>query len=389
MTEAFALYIHVPFCSKRCPYCDFNTYAVTDIPEAEYVEALCKELEHYAASPRFAGRRVFSIFWGGGTPSLFSPRSIARVHAKVRELFDLERSAEVTLEANPGRPSLERYAGFYNAGINRISFGAQSFRPEQLAILGRDHRSEEIASAVEYAIKGGISNISVDLIFGVAGQELDHLKGDLLAAAALPIAHISTYALTIEPGTPFFQRQQRGLLKTPSDDLVREMLDVIPEALRQYGFERYEISNYARGDQYSRHNDAYWSGRDYLGIGAGAHSYVSLLKEGRRVSGERWSTLASPDSYMRSAGTAQSIAWEERLSIDALMFEFFYLGLRRMRGVSLHEFAGTFGVAAEERYGAELRLLAADGFVALEGDRVRLTPAGIALADSVYERLVE
>jgi oxygen-independent coproporphyrinogen-3 oxidase len=385
--DSFALYVHVPFCAQKCPYCDFNTYATPKAPESEYVTALKKELRHYASDARFSGRKISTIFWGGGTPSLLSPSAIYEVHAEARSLFGVNADAEVTLEANPSSPSKEQYQGYRAAGVNRVSFGVQSFHPQQLALLGRDHSPEDAETAVRLCVEAGIPNVSVDLIFGVADQTLCDLEYDLTTAAALPISHLSTYALTIEPGTPFFQRQERGLLPMPTDELVASMLEHIPLFLTAHGFSRYEISNYARNDQRSRHNEAYWLGHDYLGIGAGAHSYVATFEGERSVAGLRWSTLALPASYMKVAGTPATVSWREALSQSSLEFEYFYVGLRRMAGVSLDRFERLFGVSASSRYGEVLQDLAAEGFIHMVGDIVTLTTSGIALSDSVYERL--
>jgi oxygen-independent coproporphyrinogen-3 oxidase len=386
--DAFALYIHVPFCAQKCPYCDFNTYATPKAPEGEYVEALLKELHLYSSDARFRGRSISTIFWGGGTPSLLSPQAIQSVHEEARKLFSIEHGAEVTLEANPSDPSKERYLGYREAGVNRISFGVQSFAPQRLALLGRDHSAEEAQRAVRLCVEAGIPNVSLDIIFGVAEQTLEDLEFDLEVAASLPIAHISTYALTIEPGTPFFQRQERGLLSSPTDDLVASMLEFIPAHLARHGFSRYEISNYARGDNRSLHNETYWLGRDYLGIGAGAHSYVASYEGDKKTGGSRWSTLALPASYMKAAGTPTSVSWREELSREAAYFEFFYLGLRRTAGVSLADFESLFGISPRSIYGEALHELAREGFVREEGDHISLTTSGVALADSVYERFL-
>lgn len=386
--DPFALYIHVPFCAQKCPYCDFNTYATPKAPEGEYVDALRQELRLYAEDPRFTGRKISTIFWGGGTPSLLSPGAIQSVHAEARQLFGVEEGAEITLEANPSEPDRNRYAGYRDAGVNRVSFGVQSFAPKRLALLGRDHSAEDARRAINLCVEAGISNVSLDIIFGVEEQTLTDLEYDLEVAASLPISHVSTYALTIEPGTPFFQRQERGLLTTPPDDLVASMLEFIPTYLARHGFSRYEISNYCRGGARSHHNEAYWIGKDYLGIGAGAHSYVARAEAARRVGGSRWSNLALPASYMKAAGTPTSVSWREELSLESMHFEFFYLGLRRTEGVSLSDFERLFGVSPRSIYGTALQELAAEGFVRDDGDVVSLTSSGIALADSVYERFL-
>lgn len=386
--DPFALYLHVPFCAQKCPYCDFNTYATPKVPETEYIEALIRDLRWYSTDPRFASRKIFSVFWGGGTPSLLSPQGVAAVHSEVGRLFGIESGAEITLEANPSTPSKERYLGYRDAGVNRVSFGVQSFSPERLKLLGRDHSGDDARRAVELCVEAGISNVSVDIIFGVADQTMDDLERDLQAASALPINHVSTYALTIEPGTPFFQRKERGLLRMPEDDLVASMLQYIPTSLASHGFTRYEISNYAREGARSHHNEAYWMGRDYLGIGAGAHSYVGRYEGGARRGGFRWSTLAQPTAYMKAAGTTKSVSWREELSLDSARFEFFYLGLRRAVGVSLADFAASFGSAARDLYEPVIIDLVREGFIERSGDQLTLSANGILVADSVYERFI-
>lgn len=388
MQKPFSLYIHVPFCAHKCPYCDFNTYATPTAPEAEYVQALKSELAMYASDSRFAGRALATIFFGGGTPSLLSPDAIGDIIDAARQSFGLVEGAEVTLEANPSTPSIERYREYRDAGINRVSFGVQSFHQSRLELLGRDHSVDDAKRAVRQCVEAGIPNVSVDIIFGVSGQTIADLEHDLDTALSLPISHLSTYALTIEPGTPFFQRQERGLLSMPPDETVAAMLEAIPARMSPHGFARYEISNYAKPGCESRHNEVYWIGGDYLGIGAGAHSYVGGYESERLVTGERWSTLALPASYMRSAGTPSTVSWRESLSVESLQFEFFYLGLRRMCGVYLPDFEKRFGVSARMLYGKVFQELCDEGFLSDGGDTISLTTQGIALADSIYERFL-
>ena len=384
----FALYIHVPFCAQKCPYCDFNTYAVARVPDEEYANALIAELEYWGRDPRFCGRALSTIFFGGGTPSLLSRSSLSRIIDAAKRVFGLNPSAEVTLEANPSTPTRSMYEGFVQAGITRISFGVQSFDAERLRLLGRDHSPLDAETAVRYSVDAGLTNVSVDLIFGVSGQTLNDVERDIDAACALPITHLSTYALTIEPGTPFFQRQERGLLVMPRDEAVAEMLSMIPQRVSTFGFERYEISNYSKPGMHSRHNEAYWVGTDYLGIGAGAHSYVASYQGEQLVGAERWSTLAQPAAYMKGAKEDKVISWREPLTVDSLTFEFFYLGLRRMVGVSLDEFSRRFGGDCLSRYEQVLNDLLIEGFVVRDNGQITLTPQGIALADSVYERFL-
>ena len=387
-TAPFSLYVHVPFCAQKCPYCDFNTYATPEVPELEYVDALSKEFDRYAHDPRFSGRGISTVFFGGGTPSLLSGDAIATILQKATSHFPLVPEAEVTLEANPGDSSREKLERFRSAGINRLSYGVQSFDDERLKLLGRTHTAAQAKEAVHLAVEAGLSNISVDIIFGTPGQTLENLERDLDIAGTLPITHLSTYSLTIEPGTPFFQRQERGLLVMPYDGVVAEMLRRIPELTRQRGFERYEISNYARGGRESAHNNVYWTGGDYLGVGAGAHSYIASMQDGIVVAGERWSTVALPQTYMRDAGTTRAISWSERIEGASLWFEFFYLGLRRISGVGTDDFSRRFGRLLWEEYGDVIPELEREGFLRVEHERIALTQQGIAVADSVFERFI-
>jgi oxygen-independent coproporphyrinogen-3 oxidase len=385
-TRPFSLYIHVPYCAQKCPYCDFNTYATPKAPEGAYVESLCRELTLYAQSDDFAKRPISTVFFGGGTPSVLSAEVVSRFLTHARSLFPWEAGAEVSLEANPSGISLEKLQGYRAAGVNRLSFGVQSFNPDRLRLLGRDHTVEDAQSALGLARSAGFDNLSLDLIYGVPGQTLQDLHCDLDIATSLPIDHLSAYALTIEQGTPFYQRQERGLLTMPPDDIVAEMMDEIPRFLQGRGFERYEISNFARSGQESRHNTAYWVGADYLGIGAGAHSLVTYYEGERRVGALRWCNLAQPDTYMKSVESQAAVSWRDKLDAKALMFEFFYLGLRCTRGVSRAGFEKLFGVAPVERFGSVFEALASEGFLELDQDTIRLTPSGIKLSDSVFER---
>jgi oxygen-independent coproporphyrinogen-3 oxidase len=383
----FSLYVHVPFCAQKCPYCDFNTYATLKVPEKEYVQALISELQGYSRDSRFVGRSLSTVFFGGGTPSLLSPAAIGTVIETARDVFGIESGAEITLEANPSAAGLNVLEGFKNVGVNRISFGVQSFSDPVLKALGRDHSASEARESVRRAVQAGVENVSLDIIYGVPGQSIGDVERDLDSALELPIKHISAYALSVEPGTPFFQRQERGLLKVPGDEVVAGMMDQIPVVLQRAGFERYEISNYSHPGFESRHNMVYWDGGDYLGLGAGAHSYCRRVDGDRLSAAERWSTLAAPSAYISAVAKAGAVSWRESLDIAALRFEFFYLGLRRMAGVTRRDFEARFGEAWDAHYGDALRDLQGQGFVEVVQDSARLTPEGIKLSDSVFEHL--
>ncbi len=389
ISAPFSLYVHVPFCAHKCPYCDFNTYAVANVPEQEYVVALCQELKSYASDPRFSGRSIGTVFFGGGTPSLLSAAAIETILACAATTFGILAESEITLEANPHDAERAKIKAWRGIGVNRLSFGVQSFDDQRLRLLGRDHTSRQAQEAVEAAADVGFTNLSLDIIFGVPGQTIEQLEGDLRKALDLPIQHLSTYSLTIEPGTPFFQRQARGLLALPPDEKVAQMLDLLPNVASLSGFDRYEISNFARPGYHSRHNMAYWSGGDYIGVGAGAHSYCAKYSSAGTIEcAERWSTLALPSSYIDAVSKGSAVSWRERLDQSALTFEFFYLGMRRTElGVSRTVFSKLFARSFPQEIELSLKELSDEECVVCDGDQVRLTSRGIALADSVFERI--
>lgn len=380
----FSLYLHIPFCVHKCPYCDFNTYAVSRIPEKEYVAALLAELDYRASQPAWQGRTIQTVFFGGGTPSLFGVAAIKRIMLAISNTFPLAESLEVSLEANPGNITEETLAGYRDAGVNRLSLGAQSLNPETLKTLGRQHTPEQVEAALASARGAGFRNINIDIMYGVPGQRLDDLENDMRMADSLGPSHISAYGLTIEKGTPFFQSVKRGVMKLPPEDLTVEMMESINHFLPAYGYERYEISNFAKPGKEARHNLAYWNGDDYLGLGAGAHSYR------RREEGDdtprRWSNFALPQRYIdQTTATGHAESWSEALSPEAELFELVFLGLRKIRGVSLEEFTTRFGATVQELYGSRLKMLLEQGVVCLEDGFLKLSEKGLLLADSVIE----
>jgi putative oxygen-independent coproporphyrinogen III oxidase len=380
----FSLYIHIPYCARKCPYCDFNTYAVASIPERDYVACILAELDYYAAQNHWSGRPLRSIFFGGGTPSLFSPRSIQRIIDAAIHHFPLSVSLEVTLEMNP-RTELDFFHGLRVTGVNRLSVGAQSFHGALLHALGRDHSVQDIENCVKHARDAGFENISLDLMFGIPQQSLLELESDLAQAVSLAPDHISTYALTLERGTPFYRSYEKGHLNVPDDDTVGEMIEFVATRLPELGYYRYEISNFSLPGKESLHNLSYWNGNDYLGLGAGAHS---LCRQESSLC-RRWANLASPEEYMRQASAkGAATAWVDTLSPSDQMFEFFFLGLRRARGVSLDLFAKRFGVPAEDVYPGAIEMLCQNKLLVKEDGMLRCTERGFRLSDSVFEYFV-
>lgn len=387
--DPFALYIHIPFCAHKCPYCDFNTYAVQNPPEADYCTALIAELGMRAGEPAWRGRSPATIFFGGGTPSLFAPSSIQRIIDAVREHFSSDRLDEVTLEANPGTVSQESLAGYLRAGVNRLSFGTQSFNRSTLKQLGRIHTVADNIAAVRDARSAGFQNLNLDLIFGCPEQHPDDLRQDLAAALELLPEHLSIYGLTIEKGTPFYNAYHSGKLNLAGEETLAEMFECVIDTLIRAGFEHYEISNFARAEKRARHNLAYWQGNDYLGLGAGAHSYCRADTTDRRPRAERWSNYALPGRYIESATSRGSaVSWRDLLTASDMIFEFFFLGLRCLDGVDILKFERRFGPRCVEPYERIFERLRAAGLVDRSETVLRLTRRGILLADSVFEQLI-
>jgi len=320
-TPPLALYVHFPWCVRKCPYCDFNSYALKEpLPEEAYLGALLRDLEHQASG--LCGRPLASIFFGGGTPSLFSPRAIARLLESVRGLFESAPDLEITLEANPGTIERGRFAEYRAAGVNRVSLGAQSFDARRLEILGRIHAPADTARAAEELHAAGLDNFNLDLMYGLPEQDVAGALADLEQALALVPAHLSHYQLTVEPGTVFAAHPPR----LPGEELAFEMLAVCQARLAAAGFERYETSAYAPAGRQCRHNRNYWLFGDYLGVGAGAHGKLTRSAAGTIERTAQWRDprryLAAPVPVM----TASPIAARD------LPFEFMLNALRLTQG---------------------------------------------------------
>lgn len=383
--EPFSLYVHIPFCVRKCPYCDFNSHAVPRIPERQYTEALVQELEFYAPLDDWKGRELKSIFFGGGTPSTFAPGSIAKLIERAASRFGFAREIEITLEANPGTADSRNFSGYRACGVNRLSVGAQSFQPGLLAFLGRIHSADETREALRIVRRAGFDNFNLDLIYAIPGQSLPDLAADLEEALSFDPPHLSAYNLTIEEGTPFYREYLAGRLKTLPEETEIAMIELIEERLEEAGLERYEISNYARPGRHSRHNMNYWEGGDYLGIGAGAHSY----KQGQaRCNGTRWRNEKNPARYIeRVAREGEAIVEREEIDRAKGAAEFMFLGLRTMRGISMREFALRFGQKPEALY-PQIRDWIREGLMEEREERLRLTRRGLLVSDSLFLNFV-
>ena len=329
-----SLYIHLPWCLRKCPYCDFNSHEFQELPEGRYLDALQADLE--ASLPLIWGRTVHTVFIGGGTPSLFSPESIDRLLTDVRARVKLAPDAEITLEANPGTFERERFRGFRQAGVNRLSLGIQSFDDAALVALGRVHDRHAALAAAESAAQD-FDTFNLDLMYALPGQDLAGLHRDLRQALAFEPPHLSYYNLTIEPNTLFAARPPAGL---PDDDQSAAMQDAIDEACAVAGLQHYEVSAFARAGHRSRHNLNYWTFGDYLGIGAGAHGKLSF--HDRIIRQARW---RHPQRYMEAALGAQAVEIERTLDSQDLSFEFLLNALRLLEGVPASTLSEKTGVS--------------------------------------------
>jgi oxygen-independent coproporphyrinogen III oxidase len=381
---SFSLYIHIPWCHSKCPYCDFNSHAAAVWPEDEYVRALIAEMERRAEEPAWAGKSLRTIFFGGGTPSLFEPRSIGRILEAAQGRFGFEREIEITLEANPGTVDAIKLGGMRAAGINRISFGAQSFNPAILKFLGRIHSAEETRQAARAARHAGFERLNLDIIFAVPGQTVADVRNDIAEVVALGPDHISAYNLTFEEGTAFFTEMNRGRITPLPNDDQATMYALVREELPRHGFPMYEISNYAQRGHEARHNLTYWRGESYLGIGAGAHSFG---REG--VGGRRWWNERMPARYIGvalSGGLAEVGA--ETVDAEVAAGEFVFLNLRLSEGFALEVFEERFGRSFEAIFGARSATLFDAQLLLRERGRIRLSDRGLELADLVFAEFV-
>ena len=380
---AFGLYVHLPYCVTKCPYCDFNSYGVGGrFPEDEYTEALLRELDLYA--DEIEGKSLTSVFFGGGTPSLFSPESIGKVLSSIRELSSPAPEVEISLEVNPKTADLEKLAGLRRAGVNRISVGVQSFNERKLKFLGRINTLSDGRMILEDVVQAGFCNFSFDLMYGAKGETLSEWKADLEEAVSYGSKHISAYCLTIENGTEFGRLFKSGGLVLPEDEELAEFIGFTTDFLEDSGYDQYEISNYSKPGYECGHNLLYWRGEDYIGIGAGAHSHLS--KSADSEWGRRWGNLRNPALYMKAVGEGRKpIDFSESLSVEEAVSDHVIMGFRLRDGIDFTVLYGKYGVRPDID---RLTGLRDDGLIELSNDNVRLTKKGNLLSDEIIVRLV-
>ncbi len=374
--DKLAVYIHWPYCARICPYCDFNVYKQRE--DAGLTGAIAADLKAWR---EWSGpREVTSVHFGGGTPSLMTGRDITAIVEAVRDLWGLSGTYEIAIEANPNDANAELWEAYRQAGVNRLSLGVQTFHNPALKLLGRDHSAEEAKAALDMAVKI-FPAVSVDLIFGWRGQIENLLQQDLDIALASGAQHISAYQLTIEAGTAFAKAEARGDIKTVDGDRSADFYDLVRGRLTSAGFDHYEVSNFAKPGHRSRHNLAYWQGRDYVGVGPGAHGRLS-------VDGARYATIAAmrPADYQnRVAETGLGIAEKETLLSVAWAEEYLLMGLRIEAGISLSRFEEIAGRELPERVITEL---SDDGLIECGGDNLKATPEGRIVLNTVTEKLL-
>ncbi|MDH3482492.1 MAG: radical SAM family heme chaperone HemW [Gammaproteobacteria bacterium] len=362
-----SLYVHLPWCVQKCPYCDFNSHTAGEAaPRQRYLDALLVDLEDEAS--RGEGRRLESIFLGGGTPSLFSPEEIGRLLEGIRACFDIADNAEITMEANPGTIECGKPAGYRDAGINRLSFGGQSFNDELLKKIGRIHNSEDIVRAVNDAQAAGVNNVNIDLMHGLPGQNVAVALEDLETAISLSPTHISWYQLTLEPNTVFYARPPGDLPDEKTTYTIQERGQAL---LAERGYRQYEVSAFARDDKVCAHNLNYWLFGDYLAAGAGAHGKISDA-----LGVFRYQKPANPMQYMKTIEARGQSAAAVRVAGTELVFEFMLNALRLSDGFSDAIFCERTGLGADELEGV-MREVCEKGLVArVDPSRWQATPLG-------------
>lgn len=378
------LYLHIPFCSRRCSYCDFNTYTSLDGLRPAYAAALAAEIRQVAGQER---RSAETVFFGGGTPSLMSPQQMALVLSTLHDCFAITANAEVTMECNPGSVDLAYLQAMRGLGVNRLSFGAQSAVSAELTLLDRDHTFQTVIDTIANARRAGFDNLSVDLIYGVPGQTLASWQQSVEAVLALDIEHISLYCLTIEPGTPMMRWLKGGQIGAPDPDLAADQYEMACDLMRHAGFEHYEISNWSKPGRACAHNLIYWRNQQYLGLGAGAHGHAD---------GIRYHVVKQPRVYIRrveagggswplSSATADQTTLTQRDQIGETMM----MGLRLLNeGISLAAFEQRFGQDIHQIYAAEIEKFTQWALLIEKDGALMLTEKGWFLSNSVFSEFI-
>lgn len=372
-TKPTSAYVHIPFCTQICYYCDFSKVFIKNQPVDSYLEHLIEEYDSYDI------KKLQTLYIGGGTPTALSASQLAFLLEKLTDKLDLSYLKELTIEANPGDLDQEKIAVLKDSPVNRVSLGVQTFNDRMLKQIGRSHLEKDIYENIANLKKAGFDNISIDLIYALPKQTMEDVKINVAKAIALDIPHMSLYSLILENHTVFMNRMRRGKLPLPKEDLEAEMFDYIIAELEKAGFEHYEISNFSKPDFESRHNLMYWDNAEYYGIGAGASGYVD---------GVRYKNHGPIRHYLQAVEAGNTRVQEEVLTLKEKMEEEMFLGLRKKSGVSKKRFEEKFGLSFEDQYGAVVSELTEQGLLVPDKDTVRMTKQGLFLGDMVAEKFI-
>ena len=372
-TKPTSAYVHIPFCTQICYYCDFSKVFIKNQPVDSYLEHLIEEYHSYDI------KKLRTLYIGGGTPTALSAPQLAFLLEKLSDKLDLSYLEELTIEANPGDLDQEKIAVLKDSPVNRVSLGVQTFNDRMLKQIGRSHSEKDIYENIANLKKAGFDNISIDLIYALPKQTMEDVKINVAKAIALDIPHMSLYSLILENHTVFMNRMRRGKLPLPKEDLEAEMFDYIIAELGKAGFEHYEISNFSKPGFESRHNLMYWDNAEYYGIGAGASGYVD---------GVRYKNHGPIRHYLQAVEAGNARVQEEALTLNEKMEEEMFLGLRKKSGVSKKRFEEKFGLSFEDQYGAVVSELTEQGLLVPDRDIVRMTKQGLFLGDTVAEKFI-
>ena len=372
-TKPTSAYVHIPFCTQICYYCDFSKVFIKNQPVDSYLEHLIEEYDSYDI------KKLRTLYIGGGTPTALSAPQLAFLLEKLTDKLDLSYLEELTIEANPGDLDQEKIAVLKDSPVNRVSLGVQTFNDRMLKQIGRSHLEKDIYENITNLKKAGFDNISIDLIYALPKQTMEDVKTNVAKAIALDIPHMSLYSLILENHTVFMNRMRRGKLPLPKEDLEAEMFDYIIAELEKAGFEHYEISNFSKPGFESRHNLMYWDNAEYYGIGAGASGYVD---------GVRYKNHGPIRHYLQAVEAGNARVQEEMLTLKEKMEEEMFLGLRKKSGVSKKRFEEKFGLSFEDQYGAVVSDLTEQGLLVPDKNIVRMTKQGLFLGDTVAEKFI-
>lgn len=373
LTKPTSAYVHIPFCTQICYYCDFSKVFIKNQPVDEYLQALIREFESYDI------KKLRTLYIGGGTPTSITAEQLEYLLTNLTKHLDLSVLEEFTIEANPGDLTEDKIEVLKRSAVNRVSLGVQTFNDKHLKQIGRSHNEAQIYSTISNLKKAGFHNISIDLIYALPGQTMEDVKENVAKAIALDIPHLSLYSLILEHHTVFMNKMRRGKLQLPKEDLEAEMFEYIISELEANGFEHYEISNFTKPGFESRHNLMYWDNAEYFGVGAGASGYLN---------GVRYRNRGPIQHYLKAVAEGNARLSEEVLTKDEMMEEELFLGLRKKSGVSIARFEEKFGLSFEDRYGQIVRELCEQGLLVTDDKVVRMTKKGLFLGDTVAERFI-